>query len=162
MLCLVFPHSSFSPPFHHTTSCPTKHRAAATGSTRRSSDRKRAPYDPRHGWKNALDCRGTNVERVWGSPWDLERAPRKWDGGVRNEQRKVDATHDVGFKLSTIYTYTFQYLLHLHDKTFKTNSEIMNGRANAVTYRDEKRVLPVQYAQNAPDTQTCPLRTFDI
>ena len=117
--CFVFPHSSFSPPFHHTTSCPTKHRADATGSTRRSSDRKRASYDPRHGWKNALDCRGTNVERVWGSPWDVERAPRKWDGGVRNEQRKVDATHDVGFKLSTIYTYTFQYLLYLHNETFK-------------------------------------------
>jgi len=75
---------------------------------------------PRYGWKNALDCQGTNVERVWGSPWDVERAPRKWDGGVRNEQRKVnDATHNVGFELSTIDTYTFQYLLHFHDETFK-------------------------------------------
>jgi hypothetical protein len=75
---------------------------------------------PRQGWKNALDCQGTNVERVWGSPWDVERAPRKWDGGVRNEQRKVhDATHGVGFELSTIYTYTFQNLLHFHDETFQ-------------------------------------------
>jgi hypothetical protein len=102
------------------------------------------------------------VERVWGSPWDVERAPRKWDGGVRNEQRKVDATHDVGFKLSTIYTNTFQYLFHLHDETFKKDGEIINGKANADTYRDEKPVLPVQYAQNDPDTQTCLLHTFDI
>ena len=118
---------------------------------------------PRHGWKNALDCQGANVERVWGSPWDVERAPRKWDGGVRNEQRKVnDATHDVGFKLSTIHTYTLQYLLHFHNETLKRDNEATNDRAYAVTYQGERPVLPVQYAQNGPDTQTCLLHTFGI
>ena len=117
---------------------------------------------PRHGWKNALDCQGTNVERVWGSPWDVERAPRKWDGGVRNEQRKVNnATHDVGFKLSTIYTYTFQYLLNLHNETLEKD-EAMSKKVCVVTYRDERLVLPAQYAQNGPDTQTCLLHMFDI
>ncbi|KAF8223136.1 hypothetical protein L208DRAFT_559920 [Tricholoma matsutake] len=43
---MYFSHSSFSPPFHHATSCPTRHRADAMGSTRRSSDRKRALNDP--------------------------------------------------------------------------------------------------------------------
>ena len=41
-----FSHSSFSPPFHRATSCPTRPRADAMGSTRRSSDRKRALHDP--------------------------------------------------------------------------------------------------------------------
>lgn len=42
----IFSHSSFSPPFHRATSCPTRHRTDAMGSTRRSSDRKRALHDP--------------------------------------------------------------------------------------------------------------------
>ena len=43
---------------------------------------------PRSGWKNALDCQGTNVVRVWGSPWDVERAPRKlgWWGAKRVDE----------------------------------------------------------------------------
>lgn len=44
-----------------------------------------ARLKPLPGGRTPSIVKGSNVEWVWGSPWYVERAPRKWDGGVRNE-----------------------------------------------------------------------------
>ena len=45
---------------------------------------------PRHRWKSAPGCRGATMVQVWGSPWHVERAPRKlgWWGAKRVEEVK--------------------------------------------------------------------------
>jgi len=107
------PHSA--PHFTTQTSCPTN-TGCMQWSTRRSNDRKRAKTTPRV--EERLDCQGTDVARVWGSPWDVERAPRKlgwW--GAKRVSGKGDTTHDIGFQLSTIYANRLQDFLHFHNET---------------------------------------------
>jgi hypothetical protein len=74
----VFSHSSFSPPFHRATSCPTRRRADAMGSTRRSSDRKRALHDPppRIG-RTPLINKGTKRGAGLGFPMAYGESPQK-------------------------------------------------------------------------------------
>ena len=107
----LFSHSSFSPPFHHATSCPTRHRADAMGSTRRSSDRKRASaalrVEERH------DRRGTNAVWAWGSPPWVERAPRKfgWWGAKQVEAKNTPLT---------ISAFNFPQFTHILSRIFFT------------------------------------------
>jgi hypothetical protein len=75
---MYFSHSSFSPPFHRATSCPTRRRADAMGSTRRSSDRKRALHDPppRVG-RTPLINKGTKRGAGLGFPMAYGESPQK-------------------------------------------------------------------------------------
>src|SRR5882762_9364523 len=60
--------------------------------TRQSSDRNRASTTPRV--EERLECRETNAAWVWGSPWDVERAPRKfgWWGAKQAEEKNTPLT----------------------------------------------------------------------
>ena len=111
--CFFFPHSSFCPPFHHATSCPTEHRADATGQRGDQATENARYATPRSGWKNALDCQGTSVVRVWGSPWDMERAPRKlgWWGAKRVDE---SGRCDSRCRLSTSHS------LHIYTPKFSS------------------------------------------
>jgi len=72
------------------------------------------------GQEEGLDCQGTHMERVWGSPWYVERAPRKLgSGGAKRVGKGETMTHDVGFQLATIYTYTLENLFHFNDKAWR-------------------------------------------
>jgi hypothetical protein len=100
------------------------------------------------------------MERVWGSPWDMERAPRKlgWWGCETSRGKRGTQTHDVGFQFPTVYTYTLQYLLHFDYEAFGKVSDCHNGAKTSIAHQDDTQVLQVQCDRNDPDIQTCPHR----
>ena len=62
--------------------------------------------------------------RAWGSPVDYGESPQKigrW-GAKRVE---LDATHDIGLKLPTVYTYTFKNLFHFDNETFVGQNDLL-------------------------------------
>ena len=68
------------------------------------------------------------MERVWGSPWYVERAPRKLGGGGAKRVEERVTTHDVGFQLSTVNTYKLQDLLHFDNETCVKGEHIVVSR----------------------------------
>ena len=101
-------------PISPRTSCPTN-TGRLQWLTRRSSDRKRALATPQQAKR--LDSSRAAVVRVWGSPVDYGESPQKigrW-GAKRVE---LNATHDIGLKFPTVYTYTFENLFHFDNETW--------------------------------------------
>jgi len=97
--CCFFPHSSF---------CPTQPRVQPNTERMQRGPRgdqatENARYTtPRSEWKNAL---GTNVVRVWRSPWDVERAPRKlgwWDAKRVDESGRCDSRRRLSTSHSSL------------------------------------------------------------
>jgi hypothetical protein len=51
-------------------------------------------------------------------------SPQKiWVVGCEASRSKELATHDIGFQLSTIHTYTLQDLLYFNDEPYPRESE---------------------------------------
>ena len=157
-----FPHSSLSPPFHHATACPTNtgRYAMVPAAIKRSKTREvrvtggRTPRFSR-----------TNAERAWGSPWVRREPPESWVEGCKTSRGKGDATHDVGFQSPTIYTYTFQDLLHFHQETWVKKKKVLkvrdcSSKSDKTTHQDEIQVEPIQYVQNDLGIPTCPHHKF--
>jgi len=64
-------------------------------------------------------------------------SPQKiWVVGCEASRSKEHATHDIGFQLSTIYTYTLQDLLYFNDKTYTPESERQNEMITHATHLD--------------------------
>jgi hypothetical protein len=101
------------PPFHHTAACPTRpsgERAdAAIKRSKTRASRATGGRTPRF----SRNERSVGL----GFPTMGGESPQKiWVVGCEASRSKEHATHDIGFKLSTIYTYTLQDFLYFNDE----------------------------------------------
>ena len=150
-----FPHSSFSPPFHHATTCPTS-TGRMRWSARRSSDRKRAQSASRR--KNVSIFKS---ERSAGLGFSKGESPQKigrW-GAKRVYERETKLT---------ISALSLPQFTHMHSSIFFTSTmkpgRNVSGSSIAkqrVAYQDGKQALPAQYVQSDLGTQTYPPHTSD-
>lgn len=123
-------HCSLSPPFHHTTACPTN-TECMQWSARRSNDRKRAPTALRV--EERLDFRDLTQSGLGVLHW--REPPENWAVGCETSRGR--RTHDIGFQSSTIDTNTLQDFLHFYDETLGKESEVNSVRLCA----DHTRLL---------------------
>jgi len=106
------------PPFHHTTACPTRPGGErADAAIKRSKTRASRAT----GGRTPRLSRNERSVGLGFSTMGGESPQKIWMVGCEASRSKEHATHDIGFQLSTIYTYTLQDLLHFNDKPWMKN-----------------------------------------
>ena len=121
------------PPFHHTTACPTRPSGeGADAAIKRSKTR----VSRATGGRTPRLSRNERSVGLGFSTIGGESPQKIWVVGCEASRSKKLATHDIGFQLSTIHTYTLQDLLYFNDEPYAQESERQNQVITHATHLD--------------------------